>query len=72
MGNNKEIPIPIYVYECDKCLEKKEELQRLSDAPLTKCEVPGCGGALTKKIEGTNFQLKGTGWYTTDYPKIKQ
>ena len=58
--------MPIYEYRCGKCGFQKEFLQRLSDAPLTVC--PECGKrALTKLVSAAGFQLKGTGWYATDF-----
>lgn len=59
--------MPIYEYECQGCGQTTEAMQKFSDPPLTKCEK--CGGALTKLISRTSFQLKGTGWYQTDYKK---
>lgn len=58
--------MPIYEYRCGACGCQKEFLQRLSDAPLTDC--PECGKpALTKLVSAAGFQLKGTGWYATDF-----
>lgn len=58
--------MPIYEYRCTKCGFQKEFLQRVSDAPLKKC--PECGkSALTKLVTAAGFQLKGTGWYATDF-----
>jgi putative FmdB family regulatory protein len=58
--------MPIYEYRCDKCGAKTEVLQRLSDAPPKKC--PECGkSALKKMVTAAGFQLKGTGWYVTDF-----
>jgi len=58
--------MPIYEYRCGACGHKKEALQRMSDAPLTDC--PECGKpALTKLISAAGFQLKGSGWYATDF-----
>lgn len=58
--------MPIYEYRCGKCGFQKEFLQRLSDAPLTVC--PECGKrALQKMVTAAGFQLKGTGWYATDF-----
>jgi len=59
--------MPIYEYSCKKCGEVIERIQKFSDPPLRK--HPGCGGALTKLISQSAFQLKGTGWYVTDYAK---
>ncbi len=58
--------MPIYEYRCSKCGFQKEFLQRLNDAPLTQC--PECGKrALGKMVTAAGFQLKGTGWYATDF-----
>jgi putative FmdB family regulatory protein len=58
--------MPIYEYRCAKCGFQKEYLQRLSDAPLTKC--PECGKkTFNKMVTAAGFQLKGTGWYATDF-----
>lgn len=57
--------MPIYEYRCGKCGTVIEKIQKFSDAPLKK--HPGCGGALTKLISQSSFQLKGSGWYATDY-----
>ena len=58
--------MPIYEYRCSKCGFQKEFLQRLSEAPLTKC--PECGKrALKKMVTAAGFQLKGSGWYATDF-----
>lgn len=58
--------MPIYEYRCGECGHQKEFLQRLSDAPLTDC--PECGKpALSKLVTAAGFQLKGTGWYATDF-----
>lgn len=58
--------MPLYEYSCDSCTKITEEIQKLSDAPLTECD---CGGKLIKIILKTNFELKGAGWHKTDYPK---
>ena len=58
--------MPIYEYKCTSCGHKKEVLQKMSDAPLTEC--PACGKAtLSKLISAAGFQLKGSGWYATDF-----
>ena len=60
--------MPIYEYRCNACGHKLESLQRLSDAPLVTC--PACGkDALAKQLSAAGFQLKGSGWYATDYPR---
>ena len=57
--------MPIYEYQCQDCGARSEVLQRMSDDPLTTCEI--CGGTLKKLISAPAFQFKGTGWYVTDY-----
>ncbi|MGH8648434.1 MAG: FmdB family zinc ribbon protein [Burkholderiales bacterium] len=58
--------MPIYEYRCGACGYQKEFLQRLSDAPLKDC--PECGKRAFKKlVTAAGFQLKGTGWYATDF-----
>ena len=58
--------MPIYEYRCGKCGFQKEFLRRMSDAPLTDC--PNCGKRSFKKlVTAAGFQLKGTGWYATDF-----
>ena len=58
--------MPIYEYRCGACGYQKEFLQRISDAPLTAC--PKCGKRGFKKlVSAAGFQLKGTGWYATDF-----
>lgn len=58
--------MPIYEYRCSVCGFQKEFLQRLSDAQHTEC--PQCGKrSLKKLVTAAGFQLKGTGWYATDF-----
>jgi putative FmdB family regulatory protein len=58
--------MPIYEYQCGSCGSKKEHLQKLSEAPVLVC--PECGSnAYTKLISAVGFQLKGSGWYATDF-----
>jgi putative FmdB family regulatory protein len=58
--------MPIYAYKCDSCGHAKDVLQKLSDAPLTVC--PACGApAFSKQVTAAGFQLKGSGWYATDF-----
>jgi len=59
--------VPIYEYECKKCGEVFEAFQKYSDDPLTQCKF--CRGKVEKLISHTSFQLKGGGWYLTDYAK---
>ena len=65
---NKPVTIkimPIYEYKCADCGAQIEKMQKISDAPLTVCEV--CGGKLEKQWSLSGFQFKGAGWYVTDY-----
>ena len=58
--------MPIYAYKCDSCGHAKDILQKVSDAPLTEC--PACGAAtFSKQLTAAGFQLKGSGWYATDF-----
>ena len=58
--------MPIYEYRCSVCGHNEEHLQKVSDAPLTVC--PACGKAeYRKQLSAAGFQLKGTGWYATDF-----
>ncbi|WP_194720626.1 FmdB family zinc ribbon protein [Noviherbaspirillum malthae] len=58
--------MPIYAYRCESCGFAKDVLQKVSDAPLTDC--PSCAKSTFKKqLTAAGFQLKGTGWYVTDF-----
>jgi putative FmdB family regulatory protein len=58
--------MPIYEYRCNVCGHADEHLQKVSDAPLTVC--PACGKPeYRKQLSAAGFQLKGTGWYATDF-----
>ncbi len=57
--------MPIYEYECNKCHQITEALQKFSDPPLSDC--PNCKGRLHKLMSLNSFHLKGSGWYVTDY-----
>jgi putative FmdB family regulatory protein len=58
--------MPIYAYKCESCGHAKDVLQKMSDAPLSDC--PACGAATFKKqLTSAGFQLKGSGWYVTDF-----
>ncbi|MBK9706273.1 MAG: zinc ribbon domain-containing protein [Acidobacteria bacterium] len=61
--------MPIYEYVCQKCGHHLEIMQKMSDKPLNKC--PECKGKLEKIFSQTSFQLKGSGWYVTDYSSKK-
>ena len=58
--------MPIYEYDCQKC-GTFETTQKITEKPLSKC--PTCKGKVKKLISNTSFQLKGTGWYVTDYAR---
>ena len=58
--------MPIYAYKCESCGHAKDVLQKISDAPLTDC--PACGkSTFHKQLTAAGFQLKGSGWYVTDF-----
>jgi putative FmdB family regulatory protein len=58
--------MPIYEYKCSACSHELESLQKFSDSPLLTC--PACGkDTLTKLLSAAGFQLKGSGWYQTDF-----
>ena len=57
--------MPIYEYVCEKCGDHVEVLQKVSDPPLKRCKK--CRGKMEKIVSRTAFQLKGSGWYKTDY-----
>src|SRR5271156_979785 len=59
--------MPLYEYKCDKCGKVIEVRQKFSDEPLLVHEE--CGGNLDRLISMSAFQLKGSGWYATDYAK---
>jgi putative FmdB family regulatory protein len=61
--------MPIYEYHCEKC-GTFEVTQKITDKALGKC--PTCKGKVKKLISNTSFQLKGTGWYVTDYARKGQ
>lgn len=58
--------MPIYAYKCSACGHAKDVLQKISDAPLSEC--PECGqSTFSKQVTAAGFQLKGSGWYVTDF-----
>jgi putative FmdB family regulatory protein len=58
--------MPIYAYRCESCGFEKDVLQKMSDAPLTQC--PEClKDTFRKQLTAAGFQLKGSGWYVTDF-----
>ena len=62
--------MPIYSYKCNACGHQSDVLQKMSDAPLTKC--PACGkDSYSKQLTAAGFVLKGGGWYVTDFKDQK-
>ena len=62
----RALTMPIYAYKCESCGHAKDVLQKISDAPLTDC--PACGQpTFSKQLTAAGFQLKGSGWYATDF-----
>ncbi|MFP5265075.1 MAG: FmdB family zinc ribbon protein [Blastocatellia bacterium] len=59
--------MPIYEYICEKCGSHIEAIQKVGDAPLKRCQK--CRGKLEKIVSRTSFQLKGGGWYLSDYSR---
>ena len=58
--------MPIYAYQCAACGHVQDVLQKISDAPLTQC--PACHAeSFSKQVTAAGFQLKGSGWYETDF-----
>ncbi|HKG21455.1 MAG TPA: zinc ribbon domain-containing protein [Blastocatellia bacterium] len=57
--------MPIYEYVCEKCGDHIEAIQKVGDPLLKRCKK--CRGKLEKVVSRTSFQLKGSGWYLTDY-----
>jgi putative FmdB family regulatory protein len=57
--------MPLYEYACEKCGERVEIIQKLSDPPYSIC--PSCGGDMKKLISSPAIQFKGSGFYKTDY-----
>lgn len=62
--------MPIYEYQCKKCGEVFEAFQKINDEPVSRCKF--CAGSVEKLISHTSFQLKGSGWYLTDYSRKSQ
>ncbi len=63
--------MPFYEYECQACKYYTEVMQKITDAPLTKC--PSCGKRKLKKlVSAPVFRLKGAGWYETDFKGDKE
>jgi len=62
--------MPIYEYLCNSCGAEKEHIQKISDAPIAVCPVCGSNNYV-KRISAAGFQLKGSGWYVTDFKNNK-
>jgi putative FmdB family regulatory protein len=58
--------VPLYEYQCEKCGQRVEVIQRVSDKPYSHC--PKCGGDMKKLFSAPAIQFKGSGFYKTDYP----
>ncbi len=62
----KILHMPIYAYQCTNCGHAKDVLQKMSDATLTQC--PSCQSeTFNKQVTAAGFQLKGSGWYASDF-----
>ena len=64
--------MPIYEFECQACKKSIEIIQKINDAPPTKCEHCGQENQMTKKIASAGFRLSGSGWYETDFKTGKK
>ena len=62
--------LPIYEYKCKNCEQTFDVLQKINSDPVQKCVH--CDGDVEKLISASSFQLKGSGWYVTDYKKSAQ
>jgi len=60
--------MPIYEYECEKCNTTFEAMQSVSAKPLKNCTASDCKGKVHRLVSASGFILKGSGWYTSDYP----
>ena len=60
--------MPIYEYECEKCRTTFEAMQAISARPLKNCNKSNCKGKVHRLVSASGFILKGSGWYTSDYP----
>jgi putative FmdB family regulatory protein len=58
--------MPIYAYKCESCGHRQDVLQKISDPVLSSCPVCGAA-AFAKQLTAAGFQLKGSGWYATDF-----
>jgi putative FmdB family regulatory protein len=59
--------VPLYEYECEKCTDRFEVIQKVDAKPLRRC--PKCGGKVNRLISAPAIQFRGSGWYVTDYGK---
>jgi len=59
--------LPIYEYECIECGKYFETMQKITEKPIISC--PFCSGKVRKLVSNCSFQLKGSGWYLTDYAR---
>lgn len=59
--------MPIYRYQCNKCEQVTEAIQKMSDPPLTNCDDPECSGKLKKMLTTAAAHFKGEGWYSDGY-----
>jgi putative FmdB family regulatory protein len=66
-GPLREVDLPLYEYQCRKCGQRVEKIQKFSDPPLARCEH--CGGKLERLLSSPAIQFKGAGWYVTDYAR---
>ena len=62
--------MPTYEYRCSKCQKEFEVFQKITDDPVKKCTE--CGGSVERLIAATNFILKGSGWYKSDYTQPEE
>tara|TARA_B100000686_G_C15964506_1_gene559700 strand:- start:51 stop:461 length:411 start_codon:yes stop_codon:yes gene_type:complete len=60
--------MPIYEYLCKKCESQFEVMQTISSKPLKKCTLSNCNGKVERLVSASGFILKGSGWYSSDYP----
>ena len=60
--------MPIYEYLCKKCGSQFEVMQAISAKPLRKCTLDNCNGKVERLVSASGFILKGSGWYSSDYP----
>lgn len=60
--------MPVYEYECEKCGAEFEIMQSISAKPITACAKEKCNGKVRRLVSASGFILKGSGWYSSDYP----